>query len=101
MSTQYPIENWDLIVKHFNTLFGGLGEIIQDDKSIRFCSIRPDVETSISIDRNGDFGASMPLHGAEGKIDNVLFSNSKVILSGQNLNYTYRIPPEILSKRME
>ncbi|MBL6891490.1 MAG: hypothetical protein ISR22_05515 [Candidatus Poseidoniaceae archaeon] len=100
MSTQYSIEDWESIVKHFKTLFDGMGEIDHTNKSIRFSSVKPDVMTSISINKNGSFDASMPLHGAEGIVDKVSFSKSNVIMTGQNLNYTYRIPPEILSKRI-
>ena len=77
-----------------------MGEIDHTNKSIRFSSVKPDVMTSISINKNGSFDASMPLHGAEGIVEKVSFSKSNVIMTGQNLNYTYRIPPEILSKRI-
>ena len=100
MSTQYSIEDWESIVKHFKTLFDGMGEIDHTNKSIRFSSVKPDVMTSILINKNGSFDASMPLHGAEGIVEKVSFSKSNVIMTGQNLNYTYRIPPEILSKRI-
>ncbi len=100
MSTQYSIEDWESIVKHFKTLFDGMGEIDHTNISIRFSSVKPDVMTSISINKNGSFDASMPLHGAEGIVEKVSFSKSNVIMTGQNLNYTYRIPPEILSKRI-
>ena len=100
MSTQYSIEDWESIVKHFKTLFDGMGEIDHTNKSIRFSSVKPNVMTSISINKNGSFDASMPLHGAEGIVEKVSFSKSNVIMTGQNLNYTYRIPPEILSKRI-
>lgn len=98
MSTQYSIEDWESIVKHFKTLFDGMGEINHADKSIRFSSVKPDVMTSISINKDGSFDASMPLHGAEGMVERVSFSKSTVVMSGNNLNYTYRIPPEILNK---
>lgn len=100
MSTQYSIEDWESIVKHFKTLFDGMGEIDHTNKSIRFSSVKPNVMTSISINKDGSFDASMPLHGAEGIVEKVSFSKSNVIMTGQNLNYTYRIPPEILSKRI-
>ena len=77
-----------------------MGEIDHTNKSIRFSSVKPNVMTSISINKDGSFDASMPLHGAEGIVEKVSFSKSNVIMTGQNLNYTYRIPPEILSKRI-
>jgi hypothetical protein len=43
----------------------------------------------------------MPLHGIGGDIEQVSFTENSVILTGQSLNYTYRIPPEILNKRKE
>jgi len=99
MSTQYSIEDWESIVKHFKTLFNGMGEINHTDKSIRFSSIKPDVVTSISINKDGSFDAAMPLHGIGGIIENVIFTENSVQLTGESLNYTYRIPPEILNKR--
>ena len=99
MPTQYSIEDWESIITHFKRLFNGMGEINHTDKSIRFSSVKPDVMTSISINKDGSFDASMPLHGAEGMIEYVSFSESNVVMTGNNLNYTYRIPPELLIKR--
>lgn len=79
MSTQYSIEDWESIVKHFKTLFDGMGEIDHTNKSIRFSSVKPNVMTSISINKDGSFDASMPLHGAEGIVEKVSFSKSNVI----------------------
>jgi hypothetical protein len=99
MQTQYSIEDWDSIISHFNQLFENLGEIENDDSSIRFSSFKTDVNTSISINRNGNFDASMPLHGIGGIIEKVIFTKNSIQLTGKSLNYTYRIPPEILNKR--
>jgi hypothetical protein len=41
------------------------------------------------------------LHGIGGAIEQVCFTENSVMLTGQALNYTYRIPPEILNKRKE
>ena len=99
MSTQYSIEDWGSIVKHFKTLFNRMGEINHTDKSIRFSSVKPNVTTSISINKDGSFDASMPLHGIGGIIENVIFTENSVQLTGESFNYAYRIPPEILNKR--
>lgn len=99
MSTQYSIEDWESITKHFKTLFHGMGEVEQNEETIRFSSVKPNVTTSISINKDGSFDASMPLHGIGGIIENVIFTENSVQLTGESLNYTYRIPPEILNKR--
>lgn len=99
MNTEYSISDWNSIISHFKTIFTNLGEIEHTDTYIRFCSFNSDVDTSININKNGDFDASMPLHGIGGKIQQVVFSDNTVQLIGQSLNYTYRIPPEILNRR--
>ena len=101
MQTQYSIEDWDSISSHFTNLFNKLGDIEINEIFIRFSSFKSDVKTSISINKNGHFDASMPLHGIGGDIEQVSFTENSVILTGQSLNYTYRIPPEILNKRKE
>ncbi len=99
MQTEYSIDDWDSITSHFETIFGNLGEVEHTDSYIRFSSYSSDVKTNININKNGDFDASMPLHGVRGMVKQVIFTENTVQLIGQSLNYTYRIPPEILNRR--
>ena len=99
MNFEYSITDWDSITSHFTSVFDNLGEIEHTDDFIHFCSFSSDVDTSIKINKNGDFDASMPLHGIGGEIEQVIFSENTIQLIGKSLNYTYRIPPEILNRR--
>jgi hypothetical protein len=101
MQTQYSIEDWESITSHFTELFRNLGNIENNESNIRFSSFKTDVNTSININKNGKFDASMPLHGIGGEIEQVIFAGNSIQLIGQSLNYTYRIPPEIVNKRVE
>tara|TARA_B100000900_G_scaffold416227_1_gene450303 strand:- start:16657 stop:16965 length:309 start_codon:yes stop_codon:yes gene_type:complete len=99
MQTEYSIDDWDSITSHFETIFGNLGEVEHTESYIRFSSYSSDVKTNININKSGDFDASMPLHGVKGMVKQVIFTENTVQLIGQSLNYTYRIPPEILKRR--
>ena len=99
MKSEYSITDWDSITSHFTSVFDCLGEIKHTDDFIHFRSFSLDVDTSIKINKNGDFDASMPLHGIGGVIEQVVFSENTIQLIGKSLNYTYRIPPEILNRR--
>ena len=66
-----------------------------------FTSKAPDVETGIAIYSDGQFSASMPLHGIDSVVKRVIFANEAITLQGDAIDYTYRIPPEILKRRGE
>jgi hypothetical protein len=66
-----------------------------------FSSRAPDVETGIAIYSDGQFSASMPLHGIDSMVKKVIFANEAITLKGDSIDYTYRIPPEILMRRGE
>ena len=66
-----------------------------------FSSRAPDVETGIAIYSDGQFSASMPLHGIDSVVKKVIFANEAITLKGDSIDYTYRIPPEILKRRGE
>ncbi len=99
MGNEYSIVDWDSITSNFKSIFDCLGDIDHSDNYIRFTSFKSDVKTGISINRNGEFDASMPLHGIGGKVERIIFTENIVQLIGQSLDYTYRIPPEILNRR--
>ena len=98
MDISYSIKDWKPIIEQFKSLFTHLGEVLESNDSITYNSIKPDVETSISISKNGEFSAAMPLHGIGAKVEQVIFTESSVRLYGEFLDYTYRIPPAILTK---
>ncbi len=99
MGNEYSIRDWGSITSHFTSIFDSLGEIEHTDNYIRFTSFESDVTTGININKNGKFDASMPLHGIGGKVEKIIFTENTVQLIGQSLDYTYRIPPEILNRR--
>jgi hypothetical protein len=43
----------------------------------------------------------MPLHGIDSMVKKVIFANEAITLKGDSIDYTYRIPPEILKRRGE
>tara|TARA_Y100001935_G_scaffold234137_1_gene217126 strand:+ start:1042 stop:1347 length:306 start_codon:yes stop_codon:yes gene_type:complete len=101
MSTEFMIEDWEALTQQFTKTFAGLGTILHNAEMASFTSKAPDVETGIAIYADGQFSATMPLHGIDSKISKVIFSQSAITLQGDTIDYTYRIPPEILRHRGE
>ncbi len=99
MRIEYSISDWDSIASTFAEIFDKLGNIEHTNSFIRFSSFSSDVATGININKNGAFDASMPLHGIGGKVEKIIFTENTVQLIGNSLDYTYRIPPEILNRR--
>ena len=88
------IADWDAVVAAFHELFDGLGEITQGDVGISFRSRAPDVQTGLTLRKDGRLEASMPLHGVEVKVDRVVWDVARtwIKLAGEGVSYTYRIP---------
>lgn len=101
MNEELDIKQWNEIVKKFNQIFNGLGTILHNDEMASFTSRAPDVETGLAIYSDGQFSASMPHHGIDSMIQKVIFSHEEITLKGDSIDYTYRIPPEILRHRGE
>ena len=101
MDEEFTIEQWDKIIAKFTQTFEGLGTVLHNEEMASFTSRAPDVETGIAIYSNGQFSASMPLHGIDTMVSKVIFSNEAITLLGKSIDYTYRIPPEILKRRGE
>ena len=101
MDEEFTIEQWDKIIAKFTQTFEGLGTVLHNEEMASFTSRAPDVETGIAIYSNGQFSASMPLHGIDSMVSKVIFSNESITLLGKSIDYTYRIPPEILKRRGE
>ena len=99
MTEEFAIEQWEQIITKFTEVFAGLGTVLHNDQMASFTSKAPDVETGIAIYADGQFSASMPLHGIDSMIQKVIFTNDAVTLQGKAVDYTYRIPPEILQHR--
>jgi len=96
MENHCQLANWNEVLANFKHLFGNLGEITENNSSIGYNSMKPDVETSIIIFKNGSFSAAMPLHGIGARVDTLTFTSTSLSLSGDNLDYTYKIRPAIL-----
>ena len=99
MTEEFAIEQWEQIITKFTEVFAGLGTVLHNDQMASFTSKAPDVETGIAIYADGQFSASMPLHGIDSMIQKVIFTNDAVTLQGKAVDYTYRIPPEILRRQ--
>ena len=97
------IVDWDAVVAAFHELFDGLGEIAQDDVGISFRSRAPDVQTGLTLRKDGRLEASMPLHGVEVKVDRFVWDDARtwIKLVGDGVSYTYRIPSELLEHRAD
>ncbi len=101
MTGEYAIEQWDTIVKRFTEMFDGLGTVLHNEQMASFTSRAPDVETGIAIYSNGQFCASMPLHGIDSVVEKIVFLDNAITMIGNSIDYTYRIPPAILLHRGE
>ena len=65
MAEEFTIEQWDQIISKFTQTFDGLGTVLHNAEMASFTSKAPDVETGIAIYADGQFSASMPLHGID------------------------------------
>lgn len=97
------VTDWNLLCTSFEHFFKDLGHVTVQANAIHFDSFDNDVETSLNIFQSGDFAASMPLHGVDSSLQNVVFDSLKneVRLTGTDIDYTYRIPPQLLRHRGE
>ena len=59
------------------------------------------LETGLALRRDGRIAASMPLHGVEAVVSEMRWDATLtwVALVGDGVNYTYRIPEEVLRHR--
>lgn len=101
MAKEFDITQWQEIIDAFTATFDGLGTVLFNNEMTSFTSRAPDVETGLAIYSDGQFSASMPLHGIDSTIQKVIFSTKEITLKGDNIDYTYKIPPEILRHRGE
>ena len=101
MTNELDITQWQEIIDAFTQTFDGLGTVLHNNEMTSFSFKAPDVETGIAIYSDGQFSASMPLHGIDSTIQKVIFSTKAITLKGDNIDYTYKIPPEILRHRGE
>ena len=99
MAEEFAIEQCEKIITKFTQTFDGLGTVLHNDEMASFTSRAPDVETGIAIYADGQFSASMPLHGIDSMVKKVIFSTDAITFQGESVDYTYRIPPQILRHR--
>ena len=100
---RFHINQWSEIRTQFDIMFGGLGSVEASDEILHFTSVEPYVATGITLSRKGAMTANMPLHNLDSTFDRVEFNESltEFTLIGNSLNYTYRIPSEILAIRSQ
>ena len=99
----FSIEEWDKISECFVKMFQGLGSIEKSEGMLQFNSIEPYVATGISLSRQGAMAANMPLHNVDSSFHRIEFKESleSLTLIGDGFHYTYRIPNEILSLKLD
>lgn len=96
--TRFKIEQWAEICSFFVSFFSTIsGEVVHDENRISFNSPQDTVDTSIQLFRDGTFGANMPLHGIESNVKEVQFQTEphSITFTGEKIQYTYRIPPQL------
>tara|TARA_B100001540_G_scaffold172244_1_gene152072 strand:+ start:973 stop:1275 length:303 start_codon:yes stop_codon:yes gene_type:complete len=95
------LSQWSEISDAFKEIFEGLGEITSTEETLEYSSIPPYVATGISITSDGYMVANMPLHNIDSKFERIMIDDSMhmIRLIGPNMDYTYRIPPQILEIR--
>ena len=95
------LSQWSEISDAFKEIFEGLGEIISTEETLAYSSIPPYVATGISITSDGYMVANMPLHNIDSKFERIMIDDSMhmIRLIGPNMDYTNRIPPQILEIR--
>ena len=93
------VEQWPEIIDSFESFFLSVdGHVEQSEEHLSFSSAPTKVETSLTLYRNGTFAAAMPLHGIDAKVERVVFepAKSEIQLFGKDVNYVYRVPPQLL-----
>jgi len=98
---EIPLSNWDELCATFSQIFDNLGSISVDDNSLKFTSNPSDVKTGLIIHRSGQLIANMPLHEVDTIISLVRIDEKMemIELIGQNIEYKYCIPPQLLLRR--
>lgn len=97
--TQFQVKQWDELSTYFTSFFSHVsGNVEQTGECIRFSSPPHLVETSLSVFRDGRFGANMPLHGIDSKVETVHFQTEphRITFIGEGLEYIYRIPTQLI-----
>ena len=92
------IDDWDDFCKSFEYFFQEInGAVDTNETHIIFRSPNSRVTTHLSVYKNGEFSAAMPLHGIDSKIQEVVFSGDekKIQFLGESIDYTYRVPLEL------
>ena len=98
------IEQWSELADSFESFFLSIaGNVERSEEHLCFSSPPEKVETSLTLYRNGKFAAAMPLHGINAKVERVVFGTQKseVQLLGKDVNYVYRVPPQLLTLQGE
>ena len=98
------VEQWSELTQYFQAFFLSVnGHVENSEEHLCFSSPPEKVETSLTLYRNGKFAAAMPLHGINAKVERVVFETQKseVQLLGKDVNYVYRVPPQLLTLQGE
>ena len=95
------VDKWKDFCQEFAGFFQHInGSLERTDDQVTFRSPVNRVSTHLSVFRNGEFSATMPLHGIDSKISEAIFNvqEKSVQILGEAVDYTYRVPSELQSK---
>ena len=101
---QFKIEQWLEVCSSFSSFFNEVhGAVHLDEDAIAFASPPSTVLTGLKVFKSGVFGATMPLHAVDSRIEHILFDTEahSITLSGSEFEYTYRVPPQLIQKRSD
>jgi hypothetical protein len=95
-------EDWDELVAQFRRFFVGLGTVEADETTVAFDADPDVVWTGLTLTRGGSSTGYMPLHGVETLWERATFDRTalEVRLEGEGVAYTYRVPPDLLDRRV-
>ena len=85
--------DWQAVVERFRAFFEPLGTVEGGEDRIRFDA--PMAGTGLEIGKDGTSRSFMPLHDLDARWDAIRFEEGTVVLVGDGVSYTYRVPPSL------
>ncbi len=94
-SVSIDCSDWSSLAVHFSDFFDGLGEVTISESELVFEA----GYTGLSVARDGSSRSFMPLHDLAAQWDRIRLDRDErlVVLEGDSVTYTYRVPPELTS----
>ena len=88
-------EDWAELAAAFREFFAGAGGITIGETLLRFDGAA--AGTVLELRRDGTSTSFMPLHGLDARWESARFDRveDQVVLEGDGVSYTYRVPPSL------